>query len=69
MRWIIETPHWRERFEISVSDPSKKVIMCASAGSDNSVSHTLHYWLDVGYARDLAKALLAAADEVERERT
>ena len=69
MKWIIETTRWHERFEVSVSDASKKVILCASAGSDNSVSHTLHFWLETNYARDLAKALLAASDEIERDRT
>lgn len=64
MFWSIKLGRFREKFEVS-ADENRVHLDCVSPAGDN-VTHTLHFWLRRDDARELAAALISAADYSER---
>jgi hypothetical protein len=67
MYWSLKTGKLREKFEVSAEDNSAvpKVYLDCTQSDGSNVTTTVHYWLDIHYARELAAALVSAADYAE----
>ena len=66
MYWSIKTGKLREKFEISADELNVYFDNCASDG--NQISLTSHFWLKPDIAREIAQALISAADFCERKK-
>ena len=65
MYWSLKTGKFREKFEVSAADETLKVFLDCTQSEGSSVTTTVHYWLDISKARELASALISAADYAE----
>ena len=62
---IIETKRWREKFEV---DNNEYRVLLDCTNGDSEHSHTLHYYLEPAYAKQLAYAILAEVAKIEQEK-
>lgn len=67
MYWSIKTGRWREKFEVSTDDGVKVYLDVHNSCSDN-LTHISHFWLNPEHAREIATALISAADIAERNK-
>ena len=65
MYWSLKTKKFREKFEVSAEDERLKVFLDCTQSDGNNITTTVHYWLDISKARELAAALVSAADYAE----
>jgi hypothetical protein len=65
MYWSLKTGKLREKFEVSAADETLKVFLDCTQSDGSNVTTTVHYWLDISKARELAAALVSAADYAE----
>lgn len=63
-QWVIVSPR-NERFEISVNGDIPRINFDVSAGTEK-VHTTIHSYLQPQHAREIARALVHAADWAER---
>lgn len=65
MHWSLKTNRFREKFEVSSQDGRQLVFLdCTQSGGDN-ITTTMHYSIDASKARELAEALVCAANYAE----
>lgn len=67
MYWSIKTRRFREKFEVSTDDGVKVYFDVHTPCGDNS-THVSHFWLNPEHAREIATALISAADIAERNK-
>jgi len=63
----IETGKFREKFEVH-NDTNGKVNLDCTVCTSSNYTHISHFWLSTDHARELASALMSAANAAEKEK-